>query len=167
MPEQQWAVVETNVLIVANGGSSQANRACMEKCIDLLLEVSETASAALDEGGKIFDEYSAYCNYSGEPGPGDEFFAWLHENKWTACRLVSITPHDDRGYEEFPDAEDLQTFDRSDRKFVATALGCDPTATIYNAVDSDWSHHAAPLAAAGVTVKELCRDCLKPDQPKR
>lgn len=164
MPEQQWAVIETNILIVANGESDQANGACQRKCIDLLLEVSDAASLALDRGGKIFDEYSVYCNYSGEPGAGDEFFVWVHENKWTSCRLVSITPHEDRGYEEFPEDEALRTFDPSDRKFVATALGCEPTATVYNAVDSDWSHHADPLAAAGLKVKELCPDCLKPIQ---
>jgi len=161
MPEQQWAVIETNVLIVANGKSDQANAACMGKCIDLLVKVSEEASVALDRGGKIFDEYSRYCDYSGEPGTGDEFFAWVHENKWTRCKLVSITPHEDRGYEEFPDTPDLAKFDPSDRKFVATALSCTPTATIHNAVDSDWSHAAPALAAAGVPITELCPDCLK------
>jgi hypothetical protein len=167
MPEQQWAVIETNVLIVANGYSDQANATCRGKCIDLLLEVTDNASVALDRGGAIFNEYSAYCDYSGEPGAGDEFFVWVHENKWTSCHLVSITPHEDRGYEEFPGTPDLAKFDRSDRKFVATALACDPGATIHNAVDSDWSHHAAPLAAAGVLVKELCEDCLKPAHQKR
>jgi hypothetical protein len=161
MPEQQWAVIETNVLIVANGKSDQANDACMGKCIDLLLEVSEAALVALDRGGKIFDEYPVYCDYSGEPGSGDEFFVWVHENKWTSCELVSIKPHDDIGYEEFPDTPELAKFDLSDRKFVATALGCVPTATIYNAVDSDWSQSASALAAARVHVTELCRECLK------
>jgi hypothetical protein len=146
---------------VANGNSDQANDACMGKCIDLLLKVSGEASIALDRDGKIFDEYSVYCDYSGEPGAGDEFFVWVHENKWTSCHLVSITPHEDRGYEEFPDTPDLAKFDRSDRKFVATALACTPPATIYNAVDSDWSQSAPALAVAGVPVAELCPDCLK------
>lgn len=161
MPERQRAVIETNVLIVANGKSDQANDACMGKCIDLLLKVSDAASVALDRGGEIFDEYSRYCDYSGEPGAGDEFFVWVHENKWTSCHPVSITPHEDRGYEEFPDTPDLANFDRSDRKFVATALACTPPAIINNAVDSDWSQSASALAAAGVPVTELCPDCLR------
>jgi hypothetical protein len=166
MPEQQWTVIETNVLIVANRKSDQANSACIGKCIELLVKVSDEASVVLDRGGEIFDEYSVYCDYSGEPGTGDEFFVWVHENKWTSCQLVSITPREDRGYEEFPDTPDLAKFDRSDRKFVATALTCTPSATIYNAVDSDWSHSALALAAVGVTVAELCPDCLKPAQSK-
>lgn len=55
-------------------------------------------------------------------------------------------PDGDGSYLEFPDTPDLAKFDRSGRKWVATALGCTPTATIYNAVDSDYAQHAQALA---------------------
>jgi hypothetical protein len=166
MPDRQWAVVDLNILITANGRSEQANNACVDKCIEILQQIEETHSLALDDDGEIMAEYSRYCDYSGRPGSGDWFFLWIYEHQYTICQRVRLTRHEDRGYEEFPDTEDLRTFDPSDRKFVATALACEPTATIYNAVDSDWSHHADPLAAAGVKVKELCPDCLKSHEAK-
>lgn len=165
MPSDRPAVVDSNVLIAANGKTDQANDACVDRCVDILVEVSRESSLALDDDNEILNEYSRYCNYSGQPGVGDRFFLWAHRNQHTTCLRVPLTPHEHRGYEEFPDTPDLAKFDPSDRKFVATALGCTPVATIY-AVDSDWSHSASALAAVGVTVKELCRDCLKPGEPK-
>jgi len=160
------AVIDSNVLIAANGKSDQANDACVDRCVDVLMEVSQESSLALDDGNEILNEYSRCCNYSGQPGVGDRFFLWAQRNQHTTCLRVPLTPHEDRGYQEFPDTQDLAKFDPSDRKFVATALGCTPTATIYNAVDSDWSHSAPALAAVGIPVTELCPDCLKPGPPK-
>jgi hypothetical protein len=163
MPNRRRSVVDSNVLIVANGKGEQANDACIDKCIEALQRIVETESLGLDGGGEIMDEYSRYCDHSGRPGPGDWFFVWARDNQWSEnFQRIPITPHQVRGFEEFPDTPELANFDPSDRKFVATALGCTPPATIHNAVDSDWSHHAQPLAAAGVQVKELCPDCLKP-----
>lgn len=102
MPDRRWAVIETNVLIAANGKSPQANDACVNKCIQLLRDAPLTASIAIDDGGKILAEYSVYCSYSGEPGVGDEFFVWLHENQHTICQRVILTPHEDRVFEQFP-----------------------------------------------------------------
>jgi hypothetical protein len=161
MPNRRWAVVDSNVLIAANGKSEQANDACVEKCIDVLLEVRVAPSLALDEGNEILAEYSRYCSHSGQPGVGDEFFRWAFDNQYASCHRSPLTPHQDRVYQEFPDTPDLEKFDRSDRKFVATALGCTPTAAVYNAVDSDYSQFALALAAAAVPVTELCLDCLK------
>jgi hypothetical protein len=169
VPDKRWAVIDTNVLIAANRKSSQANGACVENCIDFLFEVREAGSLVLDETGDIFEEYSSsgYLNYSGRPGSGDEFFVWVYENQHTKCHRVPLTPHEDRVYEEFPDTPALATFDRSDRKWIATALGCTPTATIYNAVDSDYAQHAQALADAAIPVTELCPDCIKPEhRPK-
>lgn len=106
-------------------------------------------------------EYSRHSSYSGQPGAGDRFFRRAFQNQYQACRMVRLTVHEHRGYTEFPDTPDLKRFDPSDRKFVATALACTPPATIHNAVDSDWSQFAAPLASAGIKVTELCSNCLK------
>jgi len=162
MPAREWAVIDSNVLIAANGKSDQADDACIDKCIDILMGVSSSTSLALDDGNEILSEYSRYCDYSGKPGVGDLFFAWAVNNQYTMCHRVSLTPDQDRGYAEFPESPDLAKFDPSDRKFVATALRADPAARIYNAVDSDWRQFAQPLASAGIRVTELCPDCLKP-----
>jgi hypothetical protein len=163
MPTGRLAVIDSNVLIAANGKSDQANDACVDRCVEILVEVSQGSSLAMDDGNEILNEYSRYCNYSGQPGVGDRFFLWAQRNQYATCLRVALNPHEDRGYEEFPDTPDLAKFDPSDRKFVATALGCTPTATIYNAVDSDYAQHAQALADAAIPVTELCPDCLKPE----
>jgi hypothetical protein len=158
----QKAVVDTNVLIVANCRSNnQASLSCEEACIDTLVQVHNSRRLALDAAGDILSEYSRGCNFKGQPGAGDEFFRWAFDSRYSSCFLVELTPHGDRVYEEFPDLPELSTFDRDDRMFVATALGCDPTAVIFNAVDSDYTHSAAGLTAIGVAVSELCPDCLR------
>ena len=163
MPNRRWAVIDSNVLIVANGKSEQANDACVEKCIDILLErLALQPLLALDDGGEILDEYSHYCRLQRPARRRRRVLpAGRFDNQYTSCHRVPLTPHEDRVYQEFPDTPDLEKFDRSDRKFVATALGCTPTATIYNAVDSDYAQFAVALAAAAVPVTELCPDCLK------
>jgi hypothetical protein len=125
------------------------------------MEVVRDSSLALDDAGEIMAEYSRHSSYSGQPGAGDRFFRWAFQNQYQACRMVQLTAHEHRGYEEFPDIPELKRFDPSDRKFVATALACTPPATIHNAVDSDWSQFAEQLASAGVKVTELCPNCLK------
>lgn len=88
---------------------------------------------ALDADRAILDEYRNYCNYRGQPGVGDEFYRWAFDSQHASCHLVELTPDADRGYREFPDSPELRKFDWSDRKFVATALGCDPAGEIVNA----------------------------------
>lgn len=161
MPSRRWAVIDSNVLKVADGDTPQANDACVEKCIDVLRETRDAAALALDDGGEILAEYSHERDFSGQPGVGNEFFRWAFDNQYTSCCRVPLTPHEDRVYHEFPDTPNLNRFDRSDRKFVATALGCSPPATIHNAVDSDYAQFKVALAAAAVDVTELCPDCLK------
>ena len=63
-------------------------------------------------------------------------------------------------YVDFPSDPLLKNFDPSDRLFIALARASPKSASIVNAVDSDYSHHAQPLKSAGVNVIELCPDCL-------
>ena len=115
---------------------------------------------ALDEGRQILAEYSKYCSGSGAPRLGDEFFRWVFQTQYSSCKLVKITPNSERGFEEFPDEESLEGFDRQDRKFVAVAVASRDESVVVNAVDSDYRNFAGALAGAGVRVKELCVHCL-------
>ena len=163
MPDR-W-IIDTNVLVVANGRSEQADDLCRAACEDFLLQVQEHSSLTVDEGGEIFEEYGRYCNHSGAPGLGDVFFAWAFNSQHTSCRRVPITPLGDGSYAEFPSMPELEGFDRSDRKFVAVALARSDGAAIANAVDSDWSENETALRSAGVLVQELCPHCLKSPPP--
>ena len=67
-------------------------------------------------------------------------------------RRVTVTRSDDdqKGFEELP----KNTFDRSDRKFLAVAVVAN--AVVLNATDNDWNEHEALMEGLGVMVEELC-----------
>lgn len=147
-------VADTNVLIVANGRDTHADDRCQLNCIIAIDQIRADGIAALDDGGLIMDEYETYCNHSGSPGVGDVFFKYLFDNQYAQSRvtLVVISPIEDpeRGFGELPE----NSFDRSDRKFMAVAVA--GPATVINATDSDWSEHADLMDRLAVTVEQLC-----------
>jgi hypothetical protein len=153
-------VVDTNVAVVANGLSEQADPVCVIACIDALENIQDNGMIILDENGLILQEYRHNLNPSGQPGAGDYFFKWIWNIQADEryCQLVRITPGltDPDSFEEFPKDERLQTFDPNDRKFVAVALSSNRSPEILNAVDSDWAEHYQALSEAGIMLRFLC-----------
>jgi hypothetical protein len=158
------AVVDTNVLVVANGGSREAGPECRLAAVESLLAIRRAEALVLDAGYEILAEYRKSCSQSGQPGVGDEFFRWAFENA-ALLPSVGLTADNARRYMEFPADDALKHFDWDDRVFVSVALMGKPSTRIVNAVDSDYSHYAVPLAAHGVVVEELCPDLLKAKSP--
>ena len=153
-------VVDTNVAVVANGKSPQADPECVIACIDALAVIRETAIIVLDDAMLILSEYMNNLSMSGQPGTGDLFLKWV----WTVqadasrCEQVHLTasacnPGD---FAEFPRDAALANFDQSDRKFVAVAKACRRPTQVLNAVDLDWAHHHAALVRNGINVEFLC-----------
>ena len=148
-------VVDTNVLIVANGNNEQADPECELACIEAL-EGAKTGkqTVLIDASNLIMDEYSRHCSYSGSPGVGDMFFKFLHDYKHSAKNVIRVsiqeTPDEDGGFANLPP----NNFDRDDRKFLAVAKAGD--GRVVNATDSHWSEHAAFIDSIGVQVLELC-----------
>jgi hypothetical protein len=158
-------VMDTNVGVVANGKTPQANIECVSSCTDALVEIRERHRVLLDDRGLILDEYLRHLSPSGQPGLGDAFFKWLWDNQWNPehCRQVPVTPVSERrGFEEFPEDPDLATFDPSDRKFVAVALASGEQPEILNASDTDWWHHREALSRHGAQVRFLCPQLMGP-----
>lgn len=153
-------VVDTNVPVVANGRSNQADPNCVIACIQALLEVREQGVVVLDDGFLILREYMRNLSMSGQPGPGDSFMKWV----WTIqghpdhCRQIAITQRQDdsTNFVEFPADPDLTGFDPSDRKFVAVALASGNDPEVLDAVDSDWADFFAALTRNGIRLKFLC-----------
>ena len=85
---------------------------------------------------------------------GDKFFKYVRDHQYWAnrVRIVPVTESEDdrRGFEELPE----NTFDPSDRKFLAVAKCAQ--AVILNATDSDWGEHAALMNKLNVKVEQLC-----------
>lgn len=153
-------VVDTNVLVVAEGGPTHAAAPCREVAAQELLRIRDNRSLVLDTSRQILTEYQRLLGEgAGEPGPGRFFFVWVvssgdHE-------LVEIEPHPQRGFAAFPADPRLRTFDRDDRKFVAAAIVSGKARTrIVNAVDSDYSGHREAFEDIGVVVRELCPEEL-------
>lgn len=147
-------VVDTNVAIVANGRETHADRRCQLACIVELERVVSEGVVAVDETGFILGEYQGYLNHSGQPGVGDVFFKHINNHLYQDRRVrrVPVTPSDDdrKGFEELPE----NSFDRSDRVFLAVAIVGE--ATVLNATDSDWDEYAGLMDELGVSVNQLC-----------
>lgn len=150
-------VVDTNVCIAANL-KADVSAGCALACIRALRLITREGRLALDSRDLIFDEYRTYLSFSGQPGTGDAFMKWVHDNRFNEdlCDRIPVTPTDDGSFEEFPDAAALTTFDPSDRKFVAVAVAHPQSPEIAVAADRDWTNNRHALAAANVTVRFLC-----------
>ena len=155
--------MDTNVAVVANGKTGQADKDCILECIARLRHIQEDCLLLLDDRNRIIDEYRNNLNPSGQPGPGDVFFLWLWRNQGNPeyCQKIAVTPHEDRGFEEFPDDLDLSAFDQDDRKFVAVALASGTGPKVLNASDTDWWHHRQALQKHGVEIVFLCPDLMQ------
>lgn len=155
-------LVDTNVPKIANKSNEAANTSanlalCVLACIEAIEYVVKKGELVMDVGDEIYDEYRHQLSMSGQPGVGDHFMKWVHDNRWTfpAEDRVIITKNG-QSYDEFPDHEGLSQFDISDRKFIAVANAHPSKPTILQATDSKWWGWNAALNEAGITVHFLC-----------
>ncbi len=155
----KW-VIDTNVAISANGKDgkgepAEASDTCQLVCIELL-KTCKKLHIAIDKTGLIMDEYKRHLSHRGQPGVGDMFFKYLHDNQHAENKIhtVNITPLSDtgRGFDELPP----NTVDPSDRKFLATAVVA--KAIIINATDSDWAEQSELLETLNIGLKQLCTE---------
>lgn len=134
-------VIDTNVLILANARDDLVDDhnhlRCVLACTLFLRDVESNGRVHLDSSRLILAEYTRYCSYSGQPGTGDRFFLWLHNNQANEDRVCwsDISESASRGFDEFPDVSGLIGFDMDDRKFVATSRACSLHPTVANATD--------------------------------
>ena len=147
-------VVDTNVAIVANGCGTHAGTQCQLTCMQRLNSLVAGETVAIDDGNLILDEYKSHLNLSGRLGVGDAFIKHVFDNLYQGKRVrrVTVTPTEDdqQGFEELRE----NTFDRSDRKFLAVAVAAG--AVVLNATDSDWEEQKELTDRLGVEVTQLC-----------
>ena len=160
---KQEIVVDTNVAVVANGGTEQASKDCIRACVSKLRQARDEYRVLLDVGNLILDEYKNLLSFSGQPGLGDAFFKWLFENQANPkhCRKVKVIPHPHRGFEEFPPDPRLRSFHHKDRKFVAVVRASGTGPKVLNASDLGWWLHRRELREHKVEVVFLCPDLMK------
>ena len=149
-------VVDTNVAIVANGRDTHADEPCQDTCKQKIESICQGQGAiiALDDEGRILNEYCSRLKHSGAPGLGRAFLIYVFNHQYNDHRIrrFKITPSCDehRGFKELP----VNRLDQSDRKFLAVAVVSG--AVVVNATDSDWSEQRTLTDSLGVTVEQLC-----------
>lgn len=154
-------VIDTNVLVAANGTETHADQACTLACARRLQETQDNAVLVLDAQRNIMREYQRRIGSESRNTAAKRFFVWASR---TAPGLdVQLTPHANRVFEEFPPSDRLRDFDEDDRMFVAAAAVASqsrPT-VLANALDNDYAEHRAALQEAGIPVEELCPHHLR------
>ena len=156
-------IVDTNVVVVANGRSAQASSDCVETCGEWLEEIMHgEVKLVLDNRWIILREYMQNLRSNGAD-VGDRFLGWLLANKDERCDLIPITPIDDseNAFEEFPDDPALDSFDSDDRKFIAVAVAHSEKPSILQAVDSQWWDFRDAFRRNGVTVVFICENDIQ------
>ncbi len=161
-----FVVIDTNVLIVANGGdgkSATMSSKCEKNCIDRLERVKASETPVVDAGWLIFNEYNQKCSTKGAPTPGNTFLKWMLQKteRFEAVNITALNHPEDTIFEEFPNDPDLENaFDPADRKFVAVANAHPDKPPILEAADSKWLGWEEPLAKKGIRVDFVCREEL-------
>jgi hypothetical protein len=160
-------LVDTNVPKTANLATqpdpgSDVSDACVLACVEAVEHVIKKRGLIIDAGDEIFDEYRQQLSMKGQPGVGDRFMKWVHDNRWSLQddQRVAITKNGE-SYDEFPTHDDLNAFDRSDRKFVAVANAHVQKPPVLQATDSKWWGWKDALGDVGITVQFLCPEYVE------
>jgi hypothetical protein len=151
-------VIDTNVLLVANGAHTGASSSCRAECIAQLVARQRAGIVVIDDAHRILGEYQRKTRPNQPRGVGDAFLKWLLQNKANSQRVhcVSLTESDDDHFAEFPDQALQPEFDPADRKFAAVANAHAQKPTIWQAADCKWLGWWQRLHVAGVNVEFLC-----------
>lgn len=153
-------VVDTNVILVANGAHLDVSPECVLECVHRLEQLMKGGSIAIDDAFRILKEYQNRTNPRKGKGVGDVFIKWVF-NKLTDARCVHLVPLTELGedqFAEFPVAVLEAMFDRPDRKFAAVANAHPAKPPIWQAADCKWLDWWPELKAHGTDVAFLCGD---------
>jgi hypothetical protein len=153
-------VVDTNVILVANGSHADVSPECIIECVDRLANLMKNGKVVIDDAHRILNEYQNKTTPIKNKRPGDVFVMWLLRNAANTKHVERVTltePAPDE-FDDFPDQTLQPAVDAPDRKFLATAGAHPQRPEVWQATDSKWLDWWQPLKAAGVTVEFLCGD---------
>lgn len=152
-------VVDTNVLLVANGLSNMSLD-CEEACVRFIQSFWGQHILVIDNQYQVLEEYLHKLNTK-KSGIGDKFLKQVL-TKHGRVKEVPLTRsgNTDYDFDEYPDMLDSVDIDLSDKKFIAISNANDTTTPIAQASDSKWIGWAEALQAAEIPVHFLCREEL-------
>ena len=148
-------VVDTNVLVAANGQDTHVDVGCQLSCVEELARLKGHEVVCVDDKWLIMGEYEQRITGRGQKGPGTAFYIHVYRHMFNAdqVRRVPVAPRDPEG-RDFHDPVLPANNLKKDAKFLAVAVKA--KATIVNAADSDWAEHRALTDQLGVEVRQLC-----------
>ena len=152
------AVIDTNVLLVANGSHADVSPACRKTCVERLLARQRDGVVVIDDEYRILREYHNKTHPNQPKGVGDVFLKWLLQQTGNPSRVhrVTITEVAQDTFHEFPDPALQPVFDPPDRKFAAVAYAHPDKPPVWQAADSKWLNWWPKLQGKGVRVDFLC-----------
>ena len=151
------AVIDTNVLLVANGQHPDVSEDCVIACIERLRTMERRGVVVIDDGFRILGEYQNKTRLNPPKGPGDVFLKWLLRQTGTArVEQQTLTESVPDHFAEFPDPALESVFDAPDRKFAAVAHAHPEKPPIWQAADCKWLDWWPALSACGVAVEFQC-----------
>lgn len=152
------AVIDTNVLLVANGQHADVSEDCVNECVRRLQAMQVGGTAVIDDGFRIIGEYLNKNRPNAQKGAGDVYLKWLLQNSANARRVhvVPLTEQAPHCYAEFPDPALEPQFDAPDRMFAAVAHAHPEKPPVWQAADCKWLDWWHALAVHGVRVDFLC-----------
>lgn len=162
-------VLDTNVLLVASAadpylpweGDSHVPAEQQSAVFEWLAEFKADPERAI----VLDDLLSIYEEYLNKLTPQHFGLLVINEKMQQALMRQVELARDDDGIPVVPTA--FQTFDRSDRKFLAAALTDPEQIAIVNAADTDWLYFEEQLEAAGVKVLHVIEDWLREQKAKK
>lgn len=154
------AVIDTNVLLVANGQHPDVSTDCVTECVRRLQAMQQSGVTVIDDGFRILGEYRLKTQVSPPKGVGDVFLKWLLRHAGNAQKVeqVRLTEIARDCFAEFPDPSLEASFDLPDRKFAAVAHAHVEKPPVWQAADCKWLDWWPALHAKGVAVEFLCPD---------
>lgn len=153
-------VIDTNVLLVANGAHQDVSPTCVAACVERLNQVKNTSVVVIDDGYRILSEYQNKLSANRGKGVGDVFLKWLMQQCSNPVRVhqVSLTEHAADRFNEFPCLALEDAFDPPDRKFAAVSNAHCSRPSILQAADCKWIDWWRDLDAAGISIEFVCPD---------
>ena len=159
-------IVDTNVIIAANGKAEHASPEDVERCQKRIKQIlCQGETSLVDDGWRILNEYKRYVSLETRKGIGDLFLKTLLQNLMrqpAICTMVHINPLDgkDTDFAEFPTTKSLSNFDVVDRKFIAVAIAYESAQgqkpIILQALDRKWEPFRRAFEQEGVRIDFLC-----------
>jgi hypothetical protein len=159
-------VIDTNVLLVADGQAEHMSPQCRVACVTRLERIQSGEQVVLDQSWLILNEYGNRLDSKRQPTPGSAFLKWLLQRTKMPQHVcfvkITATNKEQTVFSEFPsDAQLLEEFDPADRKFVAVANAHGEKPPILQSADSKWLGWESRLASHGIRLEVLCREELE------